>query len=175
MDVLQDIATLPRGMGSRIPATHFCTYSGHWAVELLLKTATLPWGSCQWKQCDTLSHCLGAAGNGTPSARYGIAREHMAVELVPYNATPPTAVGGGIRATQCHNAPGKWAMDLLLHTATVHGGSGQWNSCYPPPHCRAAACSGNPTAQCLTASRQCTMESMWISASMPRGSSKLNS
>ena len=38
---------------------------GQWAVELLLCTASLPWGSGQWSSRRTLPHCLGAVGSGT--------------------------------------------------------------------------------------------------------------
>ena len=39
------------------------------------------------------------------------------------------AVGSATPATHCHTAWGQWAVELLQRTASLPGGSGQWNSC----------------------------------------------
>ena len=43
-------------------------------------------------------------------------------------------------------------MELLQHTASLPGGSGQWNSCTTLPHCLGAAGSATHAIHCLTAS-----------------------
>ena len=128
--------------------------SGLWAVELLLYTASLPWGSgqwisfCslslpggsgQWDTCCTLPHCLGAVGSGTP-------------------------------AVHCHTAWGQWAVGHLLYTATLPGGSGQWDTCCTLPHCRGAVGSGTPAVHCLTAWGQWAVGHLLYTASLPGGS-----
>ena len=49
----------------------------------------------------------------------------------PSNAPPHCigAVGGATLAMQCHTARGQWAVQLLHCTASLPGGSGQWNFC----------------------------------------------
>ena len=34
----------------------------------------------------------------------------------------------------CLTALGQWVVELLQRTASLLGGSGQWNSCIAPPH-----------------------------------------
>ena len=41
-----------------------------------------------------------------------------------------------------HIAWGRWAVELLLCTATLSRVSGQWNSCNALPHCLGAVGSG---------------------------------
>ena len=69
----------PGAVGSATPVLHGPTARGaggsgnpgksaslprrQWAVELLLCTATPPWGRGQCNPCTTLPHCLGAVGN----------------------------------------------------------------------------------------------------------------
>ena len=60
------------------------------------------------------------------------------------------AVGCGTYAMHCHTAWGHWAVELLQCTATVPGGSGQWNSCNALPHCLGAVGGISPTMLCLT-------------------------
>ena len=43
------------------------------------------------------------------------------------------AVGSGTPAMHCHTAWRPWAVELLLRTAALPGGSGQWNSCNTLP------------------------------------------
>ena len=42
----------------------------------------------------------------------------------------------------CHTALGQWAVQLPQCTASLRGGSGQWNSCNALPHCLGAVGSG---------------------------------
>ena len=78
---------------------------GKWAVELLHCTARLPGGSGQCKSCNALPHYLGAVGS---------ARAHC-----------PGAVGAETPAMQCLTAWGRLAVELLHHTASLPGVSGQ--------------------------------------------------
>ena len=39
----------------------------------------------------------------------------------------------------CLTACGQWAVELLLCTASLPMGSGQWNSFYALPHCQGFA------------------------------------
>ena len=64
------------------------------------------------------------------------------------------AVGSGSPAA----CLGLRATDLLLHTASLPGGSGQWNSCYTPPHCLGAVGSGTPAIHRRTAWGQWAVE-----------------
>ena len=43
-------------------------------------------------------------------------------------------VGSGTPATHCLTTCGQWAVEFLQHTASLPGGSGQWNSCNALPH-----------------------------------------
>ena len=45
----------------------------------------------------------------------------------------------------------QWAVQLLRCTASLPGGSGQWNSCNTLPHCLGAVGSATPAMRCLTA------------------------
>ena len=69
--------------GSGSPAMHYPTARGHWVVELLQRTASLPggqWvvellqrtappprGGGRWDFCITPPHCLGVVGSGNPA------------------------------------------------------------------------------------------------------------
>ena len=57
------------------------------------------------------------------------------------------AVGSGTSAMHCHTAWGQWAVQLLLCTASLPVGSGQWSSCYAPADCLGAVGSGTPAMQ----------------------------
>ena len=52
------------------------------------------------------------------------------------------AVGSGTPSMHCHTARGQWAVELLQCTASVPGGSGQWNCCNALPHYPRAVGSG---------------------------------
>ena len=45
------------------------------------------------------------------------------------------AVGSATPALRCLTACGQWAVQLLQCTASLPGGSGQWNFCNALPHC----------------------------------------
>ena len=86
---------------------------------------------------------------------------------------------------------GQWAAELLLYTASLPGGSGQWNSCNVLPHCPRAVgsgtpaihCrtalgavgSGTPAMHCLTAWGQRAVELLQCTAPLPGGSGQCNS
>ena len=97
----------------------------------------------------------------------------------PHHTTPH-------HTTPHHTTPHQWAVDLLQHTASLPGGSGQWNSCNTPPHCLGAVgggpsaihCptawgtvgSGPPATHCLTAWGQWAVQLLQYTASPPEGS-----
>ena len=101
-------------VGSGTPAIHCLTAWGQWAVELLQRTASLPWGSGQWNSCHTLPHCPGGSGQWNSC-----------------NAPPHClgAAGSGTPAMHCPTAWGQWAVQLLQYSAALPGGSGQSNPC----------------------------------------------
>ena len=108
-------------------------------MQLLLFTASLPWGSGLGYSCNAVPHCLEAVGIAnsciTPPQR-------------------PGAVGGGSPAQQCFHARGHWAVEfplLLQCTASLHGGSGQRIPCIALPHNPGVAGNATPAMHCLTA------------------------
>ena len=68
------------------------------------------------------------------------------------------AVGSGTLAMHRHTACGQWAVELLLCTATVPGGNGQWNSYNALPHCLWVVGSGTPAMHRHTACGQWAVE-----------------
>ena len=154
-----------------------CSGRGRCLTKVLLQcTATLPGGSGQCNSCNTLPHCLGAVGSATLAMHCLTAWKQWAVELLSCIATA-TGRGGqwticnkrvhqlggrgvlpkrrslpnkGAPATHCLPARGRWAVQLLQCTASLLGGSGQWNSCHPPPHCLGAVGGATPAIHCRT-------------------------
>ena len=163
-------------VGSATPAMHCLTAWGQWAVQFLQCTASLPGGSRQWNSCNALPHCPGGSGQWnfcnalpqTPAMHCLIA---------------PGAVGSAIPAMHCPTAWGQWAVQLLQRTASLPGGSGQWNSCNALPHCLGgsgqcnfcnalphrprAVGSGTPAMHCLTAWEQWAVQLLQCTASLP--------
>ena len=66
-------------------------------------------------------------------------------------------------------------MELLQCTASLPWGSGQWNSCYAPPHYLRAVGSGTPAMHCLTAWGQWALQLLQCTASLPGGIGQWNS
>ena len=105
-------------------------------MDLLKHTASLPGGSGQWTSCNTLPHCLGAVGSGTPAI-------HCLPTWRAVGSGPPAihcvtawgALGSGPPATHCLTDSGQWAVPLLQYTTSLPRGSGQWTSCNTLPHC----------------------------------------
>ena len=60
-------------------------------------------------------------------------------------------------------------MQLLQCTASLSGGSGQWNSCNALPHCPWAVGSATPAMHCLTVWGQWAAELLQCTASLPSG------
>ena len=176
VELLQYTASLPWGsgqwnsfnalphclgaVGSATPAMHCLTAWGQWAVQLLQCTASLPGGSGRCNFYNARPHCLGAVGSATPAM-------HCLTAL--------GAMGSGTLAMHCLTAWGQWAVQLLQCTASLPGGSGQWNSCNAPPHCLGAAGSGTPAMHCLTAWGQWAVQLLQCTASLPGGSGQRNS
>ena len=75
----------------------------------------------------------------------------------------------------CLTAWGQWAVELLQCTASLLGGSGQWNPCNTLPHCMGAVGSGNPAAHCHTAWGQWAVGLSQRTASLPGASGQCNS
>ena len=147
-------------VGSAAPAIHCRTVWGQWAAQFLQCTAALPGGSGQWTSGKTLPHCLGAVGNATPAM---------------HCLTAWGAVGSGTPAMHCLTAWEQRAVQLLQCTASLPGGSGQWNSCNTLPHCLGAVDSATPAMHCPTASGQWAVQLLQCTASLPGGSGQRNS
>ena len=114
-------------VGCGTHAIHRRTPCGQWAVELLQCIATLPLGSKLWNSRNTPPQCLWAMGIGTPAMHGG---------------TSWGAMGSGIPAMHRHTACGQWPVELVQCTATLHVGSGRWNSCNALPHYMSAMTRG---------------------------------
>ena len=176
MELLSCTATLPGGSGQRnscnalphcfwavgigAPALHRHTFWRQWAGELLQRTASLHGGSGQWNSCHAPPHYLGAVGSGKPAVHCLTAWGQWAVQLLHMHF---------------HTAQGRWAAELLQCTASLLVGSGQWSSCFAPPHFLEAVGCGTPATHCLTAWGQWAVELLSCTATLPRGSGKCNS
>ena len=145
VQLLQYIASLPGGSGPCNSCNALPHYLGEWAVQLLQYIDSLPGGSGQCNSCHTLPHSLVAVGSGARAMRGPTSC-----------GDGESCLGGGrclksrTRAMHCHTAWGQWAVELLLCTATLPGGSGQCNSCNTLPHCLGAVGSATPAMQCHT-------------------------
>ena len=146
----------------------------------------LPGGSGQWTSCNTLPHCLGAVGSGTPAIHYPTAWGQLAVQLLQSTASLPGgsgqcnscnalphclgAVGSATPAIHCLIAWGQRAVHIPQCTAPIPGGRGQWTSCNTLPHCLGAAGSGTPAIHRLTAWGKQAVQLLQCTASLPGGS-----
>ena len=149
-------------VGSGTPATHCLTAQGKWAVQLLQCTASMPGGSGQWNSCHRLPYCPRVRGqwnscNALPH-RLGVAGSGILAMCGPTSWGDRESCPGGCSCLKsgspvmrCHTAWGQWAVQILHCTASLPGGSGQWNSCDAPPHCAGAMGSATPAMHCLTA------------------------
>ena len=169
VQLLQNTASLPGGSGqcNSSICTAKLTAQGQWAVELLQCTVSLLRGSGQRNSCNALPHCLWAVGSGAPALHRhnvwgsGLWNSYNALPHclgvvgsgTPINALPYClgAVGSATPVMHCLTACGQWAVELLLCTATLFGGSGLWNSCNALPHCLGALGSGTPVMHRHTA------------------------
>ena len=66
-------------------------------------------------------------------------------------------------------------MQLLRRTASLPGGSGQWNSCNALPHWLGAVETVTPAAHRLTAREQWAVQLLRRTTSLPGGSGQWNS
>ena len=86
---------------------HRHTAQGHWAVELLQCTATVPVGSGQQNCCNAPPHCPRAVGSGAATMHRHTARGQWAVEL-PQCGTATLPVGTSYNALpHCLGAVGR--------------------------------------------------------------------
>ena len=122
---------------------HCLTATGQWAADLLQYTASLPGGSGQLTPCNTLPHCLGAAGSGPCAPPCPAAWGQWAVELLQYTASLPQGSG---QWTSCNGLP------------HYPGCGGQWTSCNTLPHQPGAVGSDSPAINCLTVSGQSAVD-----------------
>ena len=67
--------------------------------------------------------------------------------------------GGVGSVTHCHAAWGLWAVEILLHTAALPEGSGEWYSCHSLPPCLGAVGRASPAIHC----RRAWGSGQWIS------------
>ena len=125
--------------------------------------------------CWGLAHCLPALWQ-------------QAVELLHFTAALPWGVGSGSPAACFLIASEQRILNLLLLTATLPRGSGQWKSSGTLPHCLGAVStripaihrrtawgqgalgSGSPAALCHTALWQPAVDLLLRTATLPRDS-----
>ena len=155
--------------------THCHAACGLWAVEILLRTATLPEGSGEWYSCRTLPLCLGAVDRASPAIHclpaWG-SGQWSSCDILPHCLG---AMGSATPATHFLTAWGQWAVELLPYTASLPGGSGQWNPGNTLPHCLGAPGSGTAAVYCLIAWGQWGLGLLHYTASLPGGSGQRNS
>ena len=129
------------------------------------------------------AHCLHAvrqciAGVAVPTApwRCGSTLQKLHCPLPPCSEAVycswgdgESCPGGGCclkigpPAMHCHNAWAQWAVELMSCSASLPGGSGQWNSCNALPHCLGAVGSGTPATGSGTAGTHClTAWGQWV-------------
>ena len=149
MELMQCTVSLHGGVNvnSGTPAMHCPTALGHWKAPLLQCTATPPGGRGQGNSCNALPHCLGAVGR----------------ELLQCAGPPPG--GTGSPAQDAVAAKG-WV--LLQSTASLPGGSEEWNSFNEPPPSSGAVSSGTPIMHFLTARRQRAVQLVRCTATPPK-------
>ena len=192
-------------MGSGTFVMHCLTAALQWAVELLQCTTTLPGGSGRCNSYNALPHCLGigrrntwhalprrpgAVGSATPAMHCLTAWAQWAVELLQYSSSPPGLTTSGrwaVELLQCagppaggtrsraHEAVAAQREKLLQRTASVHGGSGQWNSRNAVPHYLKGVGSETRAGHCHIAQGQWAVEVLQCTAKLPRGSGHCNS
>ena len=88
---------------------------------------------------------------------------------------PPKPAGSATHATYCLNARGQRAVQLLQHTTSLPGGSGQWDSCNALPHCLGAEGSATALTHPLTVWGHWAVQLLQYTASLPGISGNWNS
>ena len=87
--------------------------------------------------CDEIRLALAEVRRRTPSAEPAFGPRgttpRLTVRGTAAGAPPPPPPPPPMH---CSTAWGQWAVDLLQHTASLPGGSGQWTSFNALPHCR---------------------------------------
>ena len=73
---------------------------------------------------------------------------HCTVCALLHGRCGQRAVGS---VTHCHAAWGLWAVEILLHTAALPEGSGEWYSCHSLPPCLGAVGRVSPAIHCRRA------------------------
>ena len=73
---------------------------------------------------------------------------HCTVCALLHGCCGQRAVGS---VTHCHAAWGLWAVEILLHTAALPEGSGEWYSCHSLPPCLGAVGRPSPAIHCRRA------------------------
>ena len=80
------------------------------------------------------------------------------------------AAGSGTRVVCCRATLRQQALEVVLHTAPLHGDSRQWNFCHTPLHCLGIAGSGTPATHWSIALGQWAIELLQYTGDLPRGS-----
>ena len=151
-----------RCLKSSTLAMHCNIAWGHWAVQLVQCTASLPGGIGQWTSCNALPHCLEAVGSATRAMHCLTFWGQCIVELMSCTATPP---GGSGQWNSCiaraHQLGGREFLPRRRSLPkeryscsalpSCRRGTGQCNSCYALPHCLWAVSSGAPAVHRQTA------------------------
>ena len=73
---------------------------------------------------------------------------HCTVRALLHGCCGQGAVGS---VTHCQAAWGLWAVEIVLHTAALHEGSGEWYSCHSLPPCLGAVGRASPAIHCRRA------------------------
>ena len=139
-------------------------------MQLLQYTATLRELKCPLPPGNAAVHCT---GSNVPYPR--AVRQHIAADPLP---TAPRHRGNALqdfhnpcpKARHYLTAWGLWAVELLQCTASLPGGSAQWNSCNALFHCLGAVGSGKPAMHCVTAWGQWPLWLLPYSAKLLGGS-----
>ena len=135
VELVQYTASLPGGSGewhschalpdrladvdSGTPVMHCLAAWGQWAVQLLQCTATPLGGGGQWNSCNAHAHQLG--GRGILARRQSLPKERKSCNALPHCLG---AVGSANATVHCHNAWGRWAVELLQCAGPPTGGTG---------------------------------------------------
>ena len=120
------LPTAPRQWGSVLQKVHCPLPPGSEAVYCRSSTP-LPGGTGLWTSCNTLPHCLGAVGSGTPAIHCPTAWGQWAVDLLQYTASLPRGSGQGsvLQEFHCPLPPGSEVVYCRRSTARCPRAVGQ--------------------------------------------------
>ena len=118
-------------MGIQSSATHIRTALAQWAFELLQHSATHQVGTRLWNAYDRLPQCMGPVASGCPATRIHSAALQWPKELLVHY---PLGTGQWNTCNALRHSQGKWASEIMRHTAPMPRDSGKGNSSATPPY-----------------------------------------